>query len=326
MKLAILGLVFTCSLLLAPPVWADESQRDVDVLIEEGLRLRRERRDHEALDFFRRAYDLAPAPRTRAQIGLAQQALGNWVDAEKEVLAALAYDSDPWIVLNTASLQRALAAIQGELGAIEVRTNVPAAELLIDDEFVGKLPYGEVRVRAGQRKLEVRASGYRPFSERVVVRSRGTLQKYVGLVPIAEPTSERARKPVVPPGSSTGPAAAKQPPSSARRNVAWAAIATGVLLLIEGAAAHYVREQRAAAYNDDQRCFFGTLSRDERCGSYRQDAEIAQWAAIIGYGAGSLAVGTGIFLLQAPVSPPSRETGRAPVGVVPTVFTYHHRF
>ncbi len=67
---------------LSLPAAADESD-----LVERGIELRIQHRDDEALALFRRAYEATPKPRTRAQIGLAEQALGSWVSAEVDLSA-----------------------------------------------------------------------------------------------------------------------------------------------------------------------------------------------------------------------------------------------
>src|SRR5262245_49882157 len=59
-------------------------------LVEQGVELRRNSRDEEALALFRRAVDLDPgSPRARAHLGTTYQALGRWVLAEVHLAQAL---------------------------------------------------------------------------------------------------------------------------------------------------------------------------------------------------------------------------------------------
>src|SRR5689334_843537 len=88
-----------------------------DALIESGLRLRREHRDAEALEQFRHAYQAHPTPRTRAQIGFAEQALGQWIEAEADLTTALESREDSWIASHVDALQTALTAIRQHLGS-----------------------------------------------------------------------------------------------------------------------------------------------------------------------------------------------------------------
>jgi hypothetical protein len=63
---------------------ADEAED----LVRKGVDLRREGRDQNALETFRKANQLASTPRTVAQMGLAEQALGRWTDAFERVRPA----------------------------------------------------------------------------------------------------------------------------------------------------------------------------------------------------------------------------------------------
>src|SRR6476646_6198916 len=111
---------------LSGGVRADTSSRE---MVEKGIQLRREHRDAEALEEFRRADRLNPAPRIRAQIGLAEQALAQWVDAEKDLAQALSAHDDPWIRERSEALGAALHNIQQHLGSLKIETNVDGAEL-----------------------------------------------------------------------------------------------------------------------------------------------------------------------------------------------------
>src|SRR2546422_8347826 len=52
--------------------------------VSRGLELRKEDRDLDALAEFQLAYGIRPTSRVRAQIALAEQALGRWVVAESD--------------------------------------------------------------------------------------------------------------------------------------------------------------------------------------------------------------------------------------------------
>src|SRR5262245_21211542 len=61
-----------------------------DDLVKQGVEQRRQSHDQQALELFKRAYAIDPAPRILAQIGFAEQALGVWADAETHLRTALA--------------------------------------------------------------------------------------------------------------------------------------------------------------------------------------------------------------------------------------------
>src|SRR5579872_2194538 len=130
-------------------------------LVKHGLALRRERRDAEALEEFRRAYAIEPAPRTLAQIALAEQALGRWVDAEADLQKAMSSTGDAWITANRRVLDEGLGAIQGHLGNLEIEADVGGAEVWVNGVKLGVLPLpSPLRVEAGSVVVEVRAEGY----------------------------------------------------------------------------------------------------------------------------------------------------------------------
>src|SRR5580704_12825575 len=79
------------------PPSTDSATPNDEALIAEGIALREQGRDREALELFVRAAALAASPRATAQIGLAQQALGHWVEAEAGLRTALEQGTDPWI-------------------------------------------------------------------------------------------------------------------------------------------------------------------------------------------------------------------------------------
>src|SRR5258706_9469725 len=90
---------------------APSAEVTADAALQRGIALRKEQRDQEALDEFRRAYALSPSPRARAQMALAEQALGHWLDADAGLGAALDAKEDAWIERNRASLEAARVAV-----------------------------------------------------------------------------------------------------------------------------------------------------------------------------------------------------------------------
>ncbi len=54
-------------------------------LSDRGSAVREAGRDADALVLLERAYGREPSPRAAAQVGLVRQALGNWVEAERQL-------------------------------------------------------------------------------------------------------------------------------------------------------------------------------------------------------------------------------------------------
>src|SRR5688500_5007277 len=76
-----------------------------EALLARGNQLRRAGDDEGALPIFKRAYELHKSPRTIAQLGLVEWALGRWVDADEHLTEALkAVNTDVWIRNNRTTI------------------------------------------------------------------------------------------------------------------------------------------------------------------------------------------------------------------------------
>jgi tetratricopeptide (TPR) repeat protein len=80
--------------------------------IRHGIALRETGDDAAALLEFQHAFDVSHRALALAQMGLAEQALGHWADAESHVRAALAAQGDAWIDRHREALQAAYAVIR----------------------------------------------------------------------------------------------------------------------------------------------------------------------------------------------------------------------
>jgi hypothetical protein len=288
-----------------------------ETLIKHGLELREKRDDGGALAEFKRAYQLSKSGHALAQVALAEQALGHWVDAQTNLTQALERADDPWIARNEKLLRQALASIKGHTGSLEITGAVPGAELLINDEKVGTFPTPAVLVPAGSVALEVRAPGYLPVVRTVLVPARGLARERVVLVaaPAAatlEPAQPRETPAntttlaVSPSISTTTPTiSASAPPAesgagwSNRKKVGAGIAAGGAASLAVGIAFQIVREQRAGAFNDDHCGVTGSLLTGPiDCRSRYDGVQNAEKLALAGFiGAAVLGgVGTILFL------------------------------
>lgn len=151
-------------------------------LIERGLQLREQGRDAEALQLFEEAYRLSPSPRALAQIGLVQQALGEWVEAERRLTEALSQPSDPWIRRHRQSLTDALGVVRRRLGRLQVLGEPQGAEVRFGGQVVGTLPMREaVSVVAQRAPLVVSAPGHIEVMRTIEVRVGSSVLERVSL-------------------------------------------------------------------------------------------------------------------------------------------------
>ncbi len=251
-----------------------------DASIEEGLRLRQEGRDAEAVEVFRRVYERDLSARALAQLALAEQALGRWVDAEAHLADALSRESDPWIAGHRAVLVSALETIRGNLGRLGVDANVAGAAVTVDGRAVGTTPLAPVSAAAGTAVVEVAAEGYVRVQRSATVRAGQLTRVRVELVREARSDGAALPQEPAPDGSAPngsapdgsapdeGVAAAPEREGSPEgpqvssvaaglSPLAWASVAGGALALIALAGtsiALALREDGVQHWNDDARC------------------------------------------------------------------------
>ena len=231
---------------LAAPAARADAASDADALIGKGVELREKGRDDEALTVFRQALAKSPSPRARAQVGLAEQALGMWVLAETDISAALAAEGDPWIAKNKSALEGALTVVRRRITTLEVR-GAEHAEVYVDGAKLGS-GAGPFRVEAGKRTLEVRATGFQPTTRMVELPPGGIARETVTLVAVP---ADAAPEPVTSPRAA--PISDEQRPSgdpgSGQRLLGWAFVGTGAALLATGAVGLVVRKGIIDDYN-----------------------------------------------------------------------------
>jgi tetratricopeptide (TPR) repeat protein len=189
------------------PATAPPPVSEADALIMQGLQLREQGKDSEALRLFERAHQLAPTPRALAQRALAEQALGHWAQAETHLREALAAAGDPWIAQHRQALESSLAVIAGHLGYLQINGGTAGAELRVDGQLVGRLPLsGPLRVVVGRSLLEVTLDGHYPVRREITIKAGALSTETIELVPLPIPQPATS-------GGETGSAydAAEQP-------------------------------------------------------------------------------------------------------------------
>jgi hypothetical protein len=174
-------LSISLALLRAPfPARADED--DANALLRRGVGLRREHRNQEALETFMRALAISPTPIARAQVAMAEQALGHWLDAERDLAAALDAADDAWVAKSRPVLEEARTEIERHLAWLTVDVDVTTVEVQIDGRTIAAR--SEERVVSGQAVLEVRANGYVSEVRRLELAARSHARVAVALAPV----------------------------------------------------------------------------------------------------------------------------------------------
>jgi hypothetical protein len=291
-----------------------------EALTKQGIELRRGRRDAEALGAFRQAYRLAPAPRILAQIALAEQALGLWVDAERDLVQALQSAKDPWVARHEEALDSGLSAIRAHLASLEVTANVAGAELLVNGERAGSLPSSApLRVVAGSLVIEVRALGYAPMRRQTSAEPGGSVREAVELVPLAPETGEPGRsvRPTepIPPPPSLVLAAVPAQPRRVTRNAGLVLIGGGAIGISAGSY-FGVRTLSTKSQRDSEGACNAELCNATGV-ALDEEARSLALRSTVWFTAGIAAAAGGVVLLW--LSRPGHGTSQHSLGVAPQV-------
>lgn len=187
---------------------ANSPEARASALIDEGVQLRIDGKEQEAYERFKQAHDTFASPRAAGQLGMVERALRLFLDAERHLHEALAGKKDAWVIKNEAALRKNLDIVERNLGWLQVETNVPDAELVVNGSDTAKLPLKEpLRVVAGASTVEVSAQGYEAAQRDVTVRAKKTASVVIELKPLAaEPqSSDPQPKPEPEPPKDAGP-------------------------------------------------------------------------------------------------------------------------
>lgn len=218
---ALVALFLVGTLAALPQVaGAQPPEQTPEALIDRAIDLRTRGDDVAAHDLLARAFAQSPTPRATAQLGLVEQALGRWVEAERHIAQALAHREDEWISRNRAALEGSLATVRDHLGSLDVLCDVDGARLVVRGETLGRTPLAEpIRLPAGRVDVEVVADGHAPEVFSIEVRPGELSRQTVELQPLVVPPPES----VSPPESEMelGVAADPEVEAPARRRRWW---------------------------------------------------------------------------------------------------------
>jgi hypothetical protein len=222
--------------------WADRD--DPDALIAQGLKAMRKGDYHAALEAFQRAHQARPTTRSHAEIGLAEQALHRWVEAEADLAGAMAEKEDAWLEEHRSLLDKSLADVRSHLGILIVVSGPRGAEVKIDGQPRGVLPLpGPLFLLPGMAEVEITAPGRRPWHAEAPIAPGETSR----LAPIFEPLD---LPPVMPATTVARPANADPPrpllaEPTALKAIGWLALAAGSAAA--GSGAYFLANSQAGS-------------------------------------------------------------------------------
>jgi hypothetical protein len=125
-----------------------------------GVELFKEADFRAALIEFRRAYQLAPNYRVQYNLGQCYLELQDYAGALRSFERYLSEGGSQVPAARRTSVEGEIQKLQPRVARIEITTNVPGAEIRIDDDVVGTTPLAQaVLVSAGRRKISAEKSG-----------------------------------------------------------------------------------------------------------------------------------------------------------------------
>ena len=318
---------------------------DDEAAIRRGLELRRAGKDQEALQEFQRVCDRNRNARCLAQMGLAEQALGQWVDAETHLRQSLSYDGDPWIRRTSPVLKSALQEIERHIGSLDI-IGPQAAEVRVNGQFVGVLPFPKpVHVPIGTLNIALRKAGYLPSTRPVSIAPGALTRESIALqgiegapqpggstlaldAPASSPPTEHEHE------HEQGDDGDSTPEPSGGRTwqsgAGWAAAGVAVLGVAGGGAALLLRSRRIDDANNLM-CNVGNGTVNpvdprnaDQCRSLANSASRFGVGAAVAFSlAGLFALGSGVLFATTPkpAAAATTATAAATVACAPAVTT-----
>ena len=252
--LALAGVVVS----LGASAAASESD-EPEQLIRSGNELRRKGDDLRAFGYLQRAYDMAHTPRAASQLGLCEQALGRFEEAEPHLSEALS-THDAWVDAKRESLESAREAVRKKLGQVRVAGVPPGATVTAGKRAAHKLNAdASLWLVPGPTTLLIEADGFRSATKSVVVALGEEVKVDAGLVP--ERTATATPAPSTSNGDSLGSASPSvlPPPSTAPAaddRGAWritglVAGAAGVVMVVGGVVMRGIASDKLEALDRD---------------------------------------------------------------------------
>jgi hypothetical protein len=295
-----------------------QTAEDPEVLIRNGVALRRLGHNAKAHGYFRRAYEIARTPRTAAQLGLCDLSLQYWLEADVHLTEALS-TSDPWIAAEKDTLERSRETARARLGRIQIDGAAPDTTVTASGRPPMRLPAGgDVWVAPGAVRLKLEAPGHAPLEREVTVAAGAVAAIRVTMTPMppavsssdpaasaagADRSVARSAPPVSSTPADTGAAAVEDRGAVAaprwKSPVVWTAAGLAAGLVGLGVYQHLRHDSLVDEFNDPRRTPWcrdggpGMVTGGADCERLASSGDRARTFAIVGY------VGGGVLALAA---------------------------
>jgi tetratricopeptide (TPR) repeat protein len=187
-------------------------------LVDEGIALQAAADMQPAIAKYKAAEAIYPTPRAEAQMGLAEESIGDLASAEEHLDQALQHPKDAFIRENKRKLKAARDRIKPQLATLTVKGAPEGAEILVNGKSMGLLPLAApLRVLAGSITLTAKKQGYSEFEQIFDLPRRGqrTIRVQMDQAPPA-----LAAVPLAAPVAATAPPIAGAVPALTEQSIA----------------------------------------------------------------------------------------------------------
>jgi hypothetical protein len=307
--------VFVVSALFAVLAsWASASRlsaateaEEAEALIRQGVQLRGQDQTARALPLFEKAYNLSRTPRTAGQLGLCELELGNYAEAELHLAEALATPNHPWIAKNRSTLKQQLDVARANVGELALTVSPATAEVLLDQKPSDKALRGvPIHLKKGPVDVEVRAAGYQPVRQTIIIvpgkREARTYALVLEPPPLATGPAVESGSPVT---LATGEPPAGTGQAAPLRIAAWVTGGGALAGLALGTAEAFNAASKRDAFNNHTSVVGGmalpdctTVSLAPQCKPLKDAYDSALTLSIVGFvAAGALTAASAVLFV-----------------------------
>jgi len=136
-----------------------------------------------ALTEFQRAYELAPSYKILYNIGQVHRQRNDYASALRVFERYVKEGGSDLDAKRKGDIEKEIAQLKGRVATLQISTNVAGAEILVDDEPVGKTPLPQgILVNSGKRKITASKEGRAPVSKIVNVAGSDTMKVTIELI------------------------------------------------------------------------------------------------------------------------------------------------
>ena len=260
---------------LARPAQAQEADARYQTTVEEAVHEFSLNNWAEARALFRRAHALQPSARTFRGMGMAAFELKMYVEALRELTAALADTQRPLTEEQRAQVQKLIEQSRAYVGRYQVVLAPATAHPMVDGQEAQFDPGNVLLLALGDHVISVAADGYQEVRVPLRVEGGEDSQLKIELLPVNAAQTNAAPEPLPPPAlAPMTPTSSAPPPKkmSTATTIAWVAAAGAVALAGTSAAFWFVGD---AKYNKLEKSCAANGCSDKQLSGVKSDDTLA---------------------------------------------------